>query len=66
MVSEEVGEFGEHKNRNGNSLIKSATSNDLKITNMFFIKKDINKYTGAAKGTVKLITFWHTIKLFTA
>ena len=53
-----VGVFGEqHKNSNGESLIMFATSNDLKITNTFFRKKDINKFTWNARGSRSIIDY---------
>lgn len=53
-----VGTFGEDTcNRNGELLREFATFNQLKITNTFFQKKDIHKYTWAARETRSLIDY---------
>jgi endonuclease/exonuclease/phosphatase family metal-dependent hydrolase len=53
-----VGTFGEqHINRNGNALRDFATFNNMKITNTFFRKKDIHKFTWSARGTRSLIDY---------
>jgi hypothetical protein len=44
-----VGTFGEDCiNRNGQTLREFASFNDFKITNTFFRKRDIHKYTWSA------------------
>ena len=41
-----MGTYGEnHMNKNGYSLIHFAISNELKINNSFYIRKDIHKCT---------------------
>lgn len=53
-----VGEHGETCiNDNGHSLIHFATSNNMRITNSFFRKKDIHKYTWSARGTRSIIDY---------
>ena len=47
-----VGTFGEDcVNRNGQTLREFASFNGLKITNTFFRKKEIHKYTRSAQGS---------------
>lgn len=53
-----VGAFGEITlNENGKTLRDFATFNQLKITNTFFRKKDINKYTWNARGSRSIIDY---------
>lgn len=53
-----VGCFGEDViNRNGQELRQFASFNKLKITNTFFRKKDIYKYTWIARGYRSLIDY---------
>jgi exonuclease III len=53
-----VGSFGEdHLNRNGCEHRDFATYNNLKITNMFYRKKDIHKYAWAARGLRSVIDY---------
>ncbi|XP_039280839.1 uncharacterized protein LOC111056792 [Nilaparvata lugens] len=57
-IPQVVGTFGEcHLNENGRHLRDFCTFNDLKITNTFFKKKDIHKYTWAARGYRSLIDY---------
>jgi exonuclease III len=51
-IANVVGTFGEDCiNRNGQTLREFVSFNDLKITNTFFRKKDIHKYTWSARGS---------------
>ena len=53
-----VGTFGEDRtNKNGEELRQIATYNNLKLTNTFFLKKDIHKYTWSARGQRSLIDY---------
>ena len=53
-----VGTFGEAVcNENGRTLRDFVTFNKLKITNGFFRKKDIHKYTWAARGYRSIIDY---------
>lgn len=57
-IPQVVGSFGEdHLNRNGRELREFATFNNLKITNTFFRKKDIHKYTWTARGLRSIIDY---------
>jgi hypothetical protein len=57
-IPQAVRSFGEdHLNRNGCELRDFATYNNLKITNTFFGKKDIHKYTWAARGLRSVIDY---------
>ena len=52
------GTYGEETiNENGKVLRNFATFNELKLTNTFFKKKDIHKYTWAARGSRSLIDY---------
>lgn len=53
-----IGKFGEETiNKNGEELKEFVTYNDLKITNTFFRKKDIHKYTWSARGSRSIIDY---------
>lgn len=53
-----IGTFGENViNRNGEELRQFATYNRLKITNTFYRKKDIHKYTWCARNQRSLIDY---------
>jgi len=53
-----VGTFGEDCiNRNGQTLGEFASFSDLKITNTFFRKKEIHKYTRSARGSKSIIDY---------
>ena len=53
-----VGVFGEDTlNDNGEVLREFATFNELKITNTFFRKKEIHKYTWSSRGLRSLIDY---------
>lgn len=53
-----AGTFGEYTlNRNGQELRQFASFNELKITNTFFRKRDIHKYTWTARGQRSLIDY---------
>lgn len=53
-----VGTNGESTlNENGKLLREFATHNRLKITNSFFRKKDIHKYTWTARGSKSIIDY---------
>ncbi|XP_054708323.1 uncharacterized protein LOC129218133 [Uloborus diversus] len=53
-----VGTFGEIcLNDNGKQLRDFASFNNFKLTNTFFRKKEINKYTWSARGTRSLIDY---------
>lgn len=48
-----VGVYGEETiNENGELLREFATFNELKITNSFFCKKDIHKYTWSKRAKI--------------
>lgn len=47
----------EHLNNNGRQLRELLTMNSLKITNTFFKKRDINKFTWAARGYRSIIGY---------
>lgn len=47
----------EHLNNNGRQLRELVTMNSLKITNTFFKKRDINKFTWAARGYRSIIGY---------
>lgn len=47
----------EHLNNNGRQLRELVTMNSLKITNTFFKKRDINKFTWAARGYRSIIDY---------
>lgn len=44
-------------NKNGQQLIQFASMNNFKITNTFFRKLDINKYTWSARGLRSIIDY---------
>ena len=53
-----IGSFGEpHLNSNGMELREFVTFNELKVTNIFFRKKDIHKYTWSARGQRSLLDY---------
>jgi exonuclease III len=53
-----VGTFGEDCiKRNGQTLREFASFNDFKITNTFFRKKEIHKYTWSARGYKYIIEY---------
>lgn len=57
-IPQVVGTFGEcHLNENGRQLRDFCTFNELKITNTFFRKKEIHKYTWAARGYRSVIDY---------
>lgn len=57
-IPEVVGAFGEDTlNRNGHELRHFAAYNELRITNSFFRKRDIHKYTWSARGYRSIIDY---------
>jgi exonuclease III len=57
-ISRTVGTFGEETlNNNGQELIQFCTFNQLRITDTFFPKKDIYKYTWSARGLRSIIDY---------
>lgn len=64
-VDQAVGLFGEYFNDNGHWLVDLAVGNEFKITNSFFKKKDIYKYTYSArqsKSVIKYVVANHRIR----
>jgi hypothetical protein len=49
-IPQVVGSFGDHLIRNGCELRDFATNKNLKITNTFYRKKDIHKFTWAVEA----------------
>ena len=53
-----MGTYGEnHVNKTGSSLIDFAISNELKINNSFYRKKDIYKFAWSARGRKSIIDY---------
>ncbi len=58
-IPEIMGDNGEHDlNANGKELRQFATMNHLKISNTFFRKRDIHKYTWSARGLRSIIDYF--------
>lgn len=57
-IDKVFGAYGEYQvSINGQKLREFVTFNDLRITNIFFRKKDINKYTWTSRGLRYLIYY---------
>ncbi len=53
------GSFGENTlNNNENELIQFASTSSLKISNTFFRKRDVNKYTWSSRGYKTIIEYF--------